>query len=166
MKLQEKKYLVRSLTAIQKILKEKGAIKRQEVVSTHYYGQHEGNDVEKFVEYEDKYEIHILKESSGRFIMMEHRPIADKDAGFLWLKSKGYKNAGVVKMAYAEYDYKNGTVGLYTIDNFLYSVILYYPPSQHKAIEKEFGLQNAEVIAISYNNYLEQIGRLCLVKIS
>jgi hypothetical protein len=166
MKLQEKKYLVPSLAAIQKILKEKGAIKRQEVVSTHYYGQHEGNDVEKFVEYKDKYEIHVLKESSGRFTMMEHRPITDKDAGFLWLKSKGYKNAGIVKMDYAEYDYKNGTVGLYTIDNFLYSVVLYYLPSQHKAIEKEFGLQNVEVIVVPYNNYLEQIGRLCLVKIN
>lgn len=51
MKHQEKKYLADSFTTIQKILKKKGAKKKQEIVSTHYYGQHEGNDVEKFVEY-------------------------------------------------------------------------------------------------------------------
>ncbi len=141
-----------------KILKKKGAIKKQEIVSTHYYGQHTGNDVEKFVEYVDRYEVHSLKESGGRFTMTEHKPIADKNAGISWLKGKGYTDASIVKMVYTEYEYKNGTVGLYTINDFLHSVILYYTPDQHESMEKEFSLENAEVITIPYNKYLEQLG--------
>ncbi len=156
---QEKKYRVESFAGIQNKLSEASAKKGREIVSTHYYGEHESNDVEKFVEYVDRYEVHALKESGGRFTMTEHKPIADKAAGIAWLKGKGYTTANIVKMAYTEYEYKNGTVGLYTINDFLKSVILYYPPPQHEAIEKEFGLQNAEVIAVPYNKYIEQMGR-------
>lgn len=166
MKPQEKKYLVDSFTAIQKILNEKGAKKEKEIVSTHYYGQHIGNDVEKFVEYVDRFEVHVLKENDGRFTMTEHRSIADKDEGITWLKGKGYETANIVKMAYVEYVYKNGTVGLYTIDDFLHSVILYYPPEEHESIEKKFGLENAEVITVPYNKYLEQLGRLRSMKLN
>lgn len=157
---QEKKYLVDSFADIEKILKHVGAKKGKEVVAIHYYGQHKGNDVEKFVEYEDRCEIHILKESNGRFTLTEHSPIPDKEAGIAWLKSRGYTTANIVKMAYTEYEYKNGTVGLYIIDDFLHSVILYYPPGAHEAIEKEFGLQTAKVISVPYNKLLEQLGRL------
>ncbi len=160
MKPQEKKYLVDSFTTIQKILKEKGAKKKKEIISIHYYGQHEGNDVEKFVEYADRYEVHTLKEEDGRFTLTEHKTIKDKDAGLAWLKEKGYTTANIVKMAYTEYEYKNGTVGLYIIDDFLHSVILYYSPSQHKSIEKEFGLQKTEVMTVPYNKYLERLGKL------
>lgn len=160
MKPQEKKYLVDSFADIQKILKRVGAKKGKEVVAIHYYGQHKGNDVEKFVEYTDRYEIHVLKEQNGRFTLTEHSPIPDKEAGMAWLKSRGYTMANIVKMAYTEYGYKDGTVGLYTIDDFLKSVILYYPPGQHETIEKEFGLQTAEVIRVPYNKLLEQMSRL------
>ena len=166
MKPQEKKYLVNPFTKILKILKEKGAKKRKKIVSTHYYGQHAGNDVEKFVEYVDRYEVHVLKESDGRFTMTEHKPIEDKKAGLVWLKGKGYTNASIIKMAYTEYEYKNGTVGLYTINDFLHYVNLYYPQNQHETIEKEFGLQNAEVITVPYNKYLEKLGRLRLIKLT
>ena len=165
MKSQEKKYLVDSFTAIEKLLKEKGANIKQEIVSTHYYGQHTGNDVEKFVEYVDRYEVHALKEEDGKFTMTEHKQIADKNTGIAWLKGKGYTNANIVKMVYTEYEYKDGTVGLYTINDFLKSVILYYPPDQHAVMEKEFGLQNAEVITIPYNKYLEHLGRSRLMKL-
>lgn len=166
MKHQEKKYLADSFTTIQKILKKKGAKMKQEIVSTHYYGQHEGNDVEKFVEYEDKYEVHALKEEGGRFTMTEHKLITDKEAGKAWLKGKGYTKASIVKMAYTECEYKNGTVGLYTINDFLRSVILYYPPDQHEEMEKEFGLDNAEVITVPYNKYMEQMGRSRSMKLT
>lgn len=160
MELQEKKYLVDSFENIQRFLDEKSAVKGKEITATHYYGEYAGNDVEKFVEYADRYETHVLKEQNGRFTMTEHAPITDKDAGMAWLKKKGYTTANLVKMVYTEFTYKNGTIGLYVIDDFLHSVILYYPPGEHETIEKEFGLENAEVITIPYNKYLNQLGRL------
>src|SRR3989344_1594372 len=148
MKPQEKKYRVDSFSKILKLLKEKGAKKKKEIVSIHYYGQHKGNDVEKFVEYADRYEIHVLKEANGRFTMTEHKPIQNKDAGITWLKNHGFIIANIVKMVYTEYSYKNGTVGLYIIDDFLHSVILYFPHDQHKTMEEEFKLTSAEVISV------------------
>jgi len=160
MKPQEKKYRVDSFTNILKLLQEKGAKKGKEAITTHYYGEHKSNDVEKFVEYTDRYEVHILKESNGKFTTIEHSRIADKDTGITWLKKRGFNTANIVKMVYTEYSYKKGTIGLYTINDFLHSVILYYPSDQHKAMEKEFGLNSAEVISIPYNKYLERMGRL------
>ncbi|HKZ35546.1 MAG TPA: hypothetical protein VJ242_02415 [Patescibacteria group bacterium] len=160
MKPQEKKYLVSSFTKIENKLARIGAKKVKEVISVHYYGQHSGNDVEKFVEYADRVEAHVLKESGGQFTMIKHEEIPDKNSGLGWLRNQGYKTMNIVKMAYREYSYKNGTVGLYTIDDFLLSVILYYPSGQHEAIEKEFGLERAEVISVPYNKFLDQLGRL------
>lgn len=165
MKPQEKKYLVDSFTEIQKRLKEKGAIKSQEIISTHYYGEHAGKDIEKFVEYADRVEIHVWKEQNGLLTMTEHTPIANKEKGFAWLIRRGYTHASIVKMEYSEYEYKNGTVGLYTINDFLHSIVLCYPPGTHAAIEKEFGLQNAKVISVPYNKLLQQMGRLRSTKL-
>lgn len=165
MKPQEKKYLVHSFDAILKILTEKGAKKIQEIVSTHFYGQHEGNDVEKFVEYTDRFEIHVLKEHDGLFTMTEHKSIANRAEGLTWLTSKGYKIANIVKMEYVEYAYQNGTVGLYTIDDFLLSVILYYPCDQLDNLEKEFSLQTADIMTVPYNKYLMTIHRLRSIKL-
>lgn len=161
----EKKYRVESFKKILQLLKEKKAQKGKEIVAIHYYGEHKSNDVEKFVEYEDRYEIHVLKESNGTFTMAEHSPIADKKAGMIWLKKRGFKTVNIVKMAYTEYSYKNGTVGLYVINDFLHSVILYYPKANHETMEKEFKLTNAEVISVPYNKYLEKIGKLQSKKI-
>ena len=63
-------------------------------------------------------------------------------------------------MANCDYEYKNGNVGLYIIDDFLYSVILDFPEGQHKVVEKELGLNAAELINIPYNKLLEKIGCL------
>jgi len=166
MKLQEKKYRVESFIKILQLLKEKGAMKIKEIKSTHYYGQHEGNNVEKFVEYSDHFEIHILDEIDGQFVMKEHKIILDKNAGIAWLKNRGYKVADVVKMDYSEYEYKNGTIGLYIVDNFLYSIILNYPPSNHKNMEEEFGLSSSEVIVLPYNKYLKNIDQLKSLKLA
>lgn len=160
MKHQEKKYLVDSCTTIEKILLQKGARKKRQVVSTHYYGQHDGNDVEKFVEYVDRYEIHILKESGGRYTLTKHTPIIDKAAGLRWLKKQGYTQMNIVRMAYTDYEYKNGIVGLYSIDDSLHSVILDFPKEQFVEMEKEFGLQTAEVIRVPYDKFLKKLGRL------
>lgn len=160
MDLQEKKYLVDSFATIQKLLKAKKAPKVRHVTSTHYYGQHKGNDVEKFVEYLDRFEIHVWKDTDGKMTMIEHSPIPDKEAGFNWLKKRGFNKSNIVKMDYTEYAYKDGTVGLYTIDDFLQSVILSYPAGKHEVIEKELRLEKAKVITVPYNNLLEQMGRL------
>ena len=165
MKPQEKKYRVSSFAHIEQILKKVGAKKAKEIVSTHYYGVHEGNDVEKFVEYPDRCEIHVLKEQDGRFTMTEHRPITDKAEGLVWLKRRGFTTANIVSMAYTEYAYKDGTVGLYMIDDFLSSVILYYLPEKISEMEKEFELENAEVISLPYNKYLDTLGKRRTMKL-
>lgn len=160
MTLVEKKYRVYGFDQIEELLKRAGAKEVKRVNSTHYYGEHEGNDVEKFVVYPDRTEIHVLKESDGKFTLTESKQIAGKEDGLAWLKSRGYKKANIVDMNYGEYAYNNGTVGLYVIDDFLYSVVLSYPVGQHEQVEKDFGLETAEVIRLPYNKYLASLGRL------
>lgn len=161
MKHQEKKYRVDSFASIQNILDKNNAKKGQEVITMHYYAQKEGNDVVKLVKYvNNRNEIHILEASQGRFSLKEKIPVPSTDAGLQWLKDKSCKTVNIVKIANTDYEYKNGVVGLYIIDDFLYSIILDFPEGQHEAIEKELGLNIAEVISIPYNKLLEKIGRL------
>ena len=166
MRYQEKKYRVDSFIKIQKILGGVGAKKGKEVVATHYYTQQENNDVIKLVKYSDRNEIHMLEESKGKFSLKENSPVENTEVGLQWLKDKGYKTVNLVKMAQVDYEYKNGIVGLYFIDDFLYSVILDFPQQQHESIEKEFELDNAGVISIAFNKYLKQIGQLRSMKLS
>ena len=58
--------------------------------------------------------------------MKEHAVIVNKNAGIAWLKNRGYKIANIVRMDYTEYAYSDGTIGLYILDDDLYSVILYF----------------------------------------
>ena len=160
MKHQEKKFLVNSFDGIKNKLEEMGADKADEVISIHYYAQANGNDVVKAVEYNDHCEIHILKESDGKFILTERIPIKSVAEGLQWLRDKGYKFYTVVKMQYGDYDFRDGRVGLYIINDFLLSVILDFPTNQHAAMEKLFGLNTAEQIVIPYNKQLEQLGKL------
>lgn len=160
MKYLEKKYRVDSFTKILRLLNEKVAKKGQEVVTTHYYTRQESNDVVKLVKFIDKNEIHILEEKQGRFSLKQNIPVPSTDAGLQWLKDKGYKTVNIVKMTNIDYEYKNGIVGLYIIDDFLYSIILDFPEGQHEVMEKELGLNSAEIINIPYNKLLEKIGRL------
>ncbi len=164
--LQEKKYFVKSFDTIRNKLIQVGAKKIREVTSVHYYGVHEGNDVEKFVVYPDRCEIHKLLESHGKFTMKEHAVIVNKNAGIAWLKNRGYKIANIVRMDYTEYAYSDGTIGLYILDDDLYSVILYFSSDHHEKIEKEFGLQKAEVITLPYNKYLGMLGKLHSMELS
>lgn len=157
---QEKKYRIKSFTEILKLLKETGAKKVKETTTTHYYGEHTGNDVEKFVEYDDRCEIHILKETQGRFVLTKREKISNKSEGLQWLKDHGYSICNIVKMTYSEYKYKSGMIGLYVVEDFIYSVILYYPLTQHEEMEKVFGLTETEVIEVPYNKYLDMLGRL------
>lgn len=166
MKHQEKKYRVDSFTKIQKILDEKGAKKNKGIVTTHYYAPQESNNVVKLVDYTDSNEIHVLEESKGRYSLKESIPVENTAAGLKWLKDKGYKTVNVVKMVNTNYEYKNGVVGLYIIDDFLHSVILDFPEGQHEAIEKELELDTTEVISVPYNKFLEQLGRLRSIKLN
>jgi hypothetical protein len=160
MQLLEKKYQLDSFTPILKIIKEKKLIKLKEVASVHYYAKHEGNDIEKFVEYPDRVEVHVWKEVNGEFTPTENFLIKDKSEGLAWLKRRGNKIANIVKMDYTEYEYKNGTVGLYTIDDFHHSIILNFSEGEHENVEKDFGLQKAETITVPYNKMLEKMGKL------
>lgn len=165
MKYQEKKYLVDSFSKIRKILNQSDAKKDSKVITTHYYAQKEGNDVVKLIKFTDRNEIHILKESQGKFTLQENLPVESTDTGLRWLKDRGYNVINLVKMANTDYEYKNGTVGLYIIDDFLHSVILDYPAGHHEAIEKEFGLETARVINVPYNKLLEQMDHLRSMKL-
>ena len=165
MKHQEKKYRVDSFTKIQKVLDESDVKNGKKTATTHYYAPKKSNDVVKVVEYNDRSEIHILGESKGKYTLKEIIPVDNTTAGLRWLKDKGYKEVNVLKMVNTDYEYRNGLVGLYIIDDFLHSVILDFPAGQHESVEKEFGLDNAEVISIPYNKYLEKIVKLQTIKL-
>lgn len=165
MKHQEKKYKVNSFDEIQKILNKAGARKGKETTTTHYYVSQKGNDVVKLIEYSDRSEIHMLEEHKGRFSLSEKFKVKDTAAGLHWLKDKGYKTVDLVKMRSTDYEYRNGIVGLYLVDDFLHSVILDFPEGQHEIIEQQLDLNTAQVISAPYNKYLEQLGRLRSMKL-
>lgn len=160
MQSQEKKYRVKSLAPILAVIRQKNLPHVKHVQSTHYYGEHSGNDVEKFVEYPDRVEVHVLKESDGTFTLVDHFPLSSKEEGFAWLNKRGYTTANIVTMEYDEYEYEGGTIGTYLIDGILPSVILYYPPGKHEAVAETFGLADAPVIDVPYNTYLASLGKL------
>lgn len=160
MKYQEKKYRTDSFSLALDILTKCNAPKEKEVVNTHYYAQKEGNDVVKLVVFADRNEIHTLTESQGKYTLTQKIPMKSLEDGLLWLKEKGYTTVDIVKMAYVDYTYKGGIVGLYTINDFLYSIILDFPAGEHDSKEKEFGLNPNDVISMPYNKYLESIGKL------
>lgn len=165
MKYQEKKYKVSSFIKIRKLLKAAGAKKGKKIITTHYYAQQDGNDVIKLVKYVNKNEIHILKESNGKFSLKESIPVESTNGGLQHLKDKGYKTVNPVKMVHTDYEYRNGIVGLYLIDDFLNSIILDFPESLRKEVEKEMGLERAEVVSLPYNKFLGQINRLRKMKL-
>lgn len=160
MRHQEKKYRVDDFHAIEAKLHQVRAKKLNETVSTHYYTHQQTNDVVKLVQYADRNEIHILEESNGKFTLKENIPVESREAGLKWLRGQGYEVVDVVRMAYTDYQYRGGIVGLYVINDFLHSVILDFPEEQGQEIEQEFHLAQAELISIPYNKYLERIGKL------
>jgi len=166
MKHQEKKYRVDSFNEIEKRLLEKGAIKGNEKTTSHYYADLSGNDVAKLVSKTDRCEIHILKELDGKFTLTESIPTNDVESGLQWLRDKGYTKVSKVKMINTNYEYKEGIIGLYIINDFLYSVILDFPEGLHESIEKEFDLESSEVISLPYNKYLLQKGELDLIHLN
>ncbi len=160
MKHQEKKFLVTSFDDVKKRLNQAGAKSLKTANSTHYYAQVDGNDVVKLVDHEGQCEIHLLEESDGKFILADRIPVSDVSAGLRWLCDKGYKSCTTVKITHTDYEYNGGLIGLYIINNLLYSVILDFPADQHAAMEKKFALEHAEQITIPYNKILENMGKI------
>lgn len=160
MKHQEKKFLVTSFDNIKKRLNQVGVNRLKTADSTHYYAQVDGNDVVKLVDHEDQCEIHLLEESDGKFILTDRIPISDVSVGLRWLRDKGYESCTTVKITHTDYEYNGGLIGLYIINDLLYSVILDFPAEQHEAMEKQFGLENADQITIPYNKILENMGKI------
>ncbi len=156
----EKKYRVDSFDTILQKLKAFGSTPEKESKSEHYYTHQPNNDVVKLVVHTGKAEIHKLKEHDGKFTLTDTIPLTNTKAGMSWLKQHGYTTLDVVKMSHVDYPYKGGIVGVYTINDFLRSVILDNLAGQHEAIEAELGLQAAERIDVPYNKYLESIGKL------
>lgn len=153
-KFQEKKYKVSSFDTIINALAIVGAKEVPQITTIHHYARHNGKDVIKLVEYEDRIEIHILEDIGGKFVMKEKFGVATKEEGFNWLNNKGYTQFDTVKMVYTDYEYKGGIVGLYTINDSLKSVILDYPSDMHDVIEKEMSLENAELITMPFNKLI------------
>ncbi len=152
----EKKFKVASFTDIRRILKELNAKHASRSESHHYYGMQQSRDVTKLVLSENKCEIHILKEQDGTFTLTKTIKVKDKHEGIKWLEKNGFKEIMHIKMAHDDYEYDNGIVGLYVINDELLSVILDYPLSRHQEISELFKLSSAEVIEQPYNQYLKK----------
>jgi adenylate cyclase class IV len=165
MKHTEKKYHVDSLDHIKSVLATVGAQQVETDTSQHYYGQHSGNDVTKLVVYKDRSEIHRLEEHEGKFSLKEKIAVKDKNDGLRWLREHGYSEVGVVEMKCTNYTYKNGIIGLYVLNNSVYSVILDFDDSEHKNTEQELGLANTTVISVPYDKYLKRLGEFEIVTI-
>lgn len=152
----EKKYRVERLASTKAKLEQLGIKPYEDVTSTHYYARRADNDVVKLVAYSDRNEIHTLRqEPTGTFKLVSNLAMPSRKAGLLWLKEQGYSTLDVVTMRYATYRYQGGLIGLYIINDTLYSVILEFPARLHDAMEQTLGLQNAEVITAPYNKCLE-----------
>jgi hypothetical protein len=157
---QEKKFQVQSFSEIKQLLSRSGAQPQRASTSIHYYAPLQTPGVVKLVVHGDKAAIHILDEQNGKFTLSQNIAVKDKAAGLQWLGAQGFTKVFVVTMAHTDYEYKDGIVGLYFINNDLKSVILDFPPGQHNAIAAELGLANAQIIAQPYNVYLQQQGKL------
>lgn len=151
---------------IKRILKRGNAKFEKHSVSTHYYAPLTTNDVVKLTQHADKFEIHILQENNGNFILKQSIAVANKNQGLLWLINRGYKQVEIVKMECDSYSYKDGFVGLYTLNDTEKSLILDFPLKRYSELEKEFKLSVNQQLTIPYNAYLKKIGKLQTVDIA
>ena len=154
MRHQEKKYKVESFGEIEAKLTQVGAVRQETTVTFHYYGVQESLDATKMVFNGNIYEIHVLKEADGKFTLTDRFVVSSRDEGFAWLKDHGFSEYQEVKMETTDYECDGGLVGLYVINDSFLSVILDYPADQHEAMEKIFGLENAELVTMPYNKFL------------
>lgn len=164
MKHQEKKYRVENFATVDGRLAVVNAEKVGESSSTHYYAPQLNNDVVKIVEHSDRCEIHKLSEANGKFTLAERIPLKDVNEGVEWLRDNNYDEVAVVRMSHTDFAYRGGIVGLYVINDFLYSVILDFPSGQHEGVAQDLEMSGAEIIEVPYNKYLEQMRRLELTK--
>jgi hypothetical protein len=165
MKHQEKKYRVENFAAIEGRLTTLNAEKISKSSSTHYYIPQPNNNVVKIVKDSDRCEVHKLSEAGGKFNLTQKIALKGMNEAMAWLRGNNYDEVAVVSMSHADFAHRGGIVGLYVINDFLYSIILDFPSSQHDDVAQELGMSGAEVIEVPYNKYLEQMGRLELTKI-
>lgn len=156
---QEKKYRILSFDHIEHVLSKAGVKPTAAKSSTHYYAKQDGLGATKLVASDNQtFAIHILDEKDGKFTLRENIPVKDKASGLQLLKDHGFHDLDVVDMANTDYEYKGGTIGLYTINSSLLSVVLYYPAGEHDSLEQELGLTEAENITMPFNLYLKRQG--------
>jgi adenylate cyclase class IV len=163
---QEKKYRVTSFDTIESVLAQANVEPTSTKSSTHYYAKQDGLGATKLVAHDDQtFAIHILDEKDGKFTLRENISVKDKESGLQWLRDHGFDAIDVVEMTNTDYEYKGGTIGLYTINSSLMSVVLYYPSSEHVRLEQELGLTEAENITMPYNLYLQKQGQLKVLEL-
>jgi|GEM_PF-778712 hypothetical protein len=160
MKHAEIKFEVDSFKHVEDTLQKLGAKKGTLTVLINYYARQDSKDVVKLVHYPDRDEINILVESNGTFLLKDRIAVDSTEAGLEWLKNKGYSLVDVVEMHCTEYEYADGTIGLYLINGWLHSVILDFPSEEHEDMKERFDLTRAQEITIPYNLYLERAGKV------
>jgi len=157
----EQKYQVQVFTDIITKLKKLNAKHIYQSDTIHYYGMPEKDEkIIKLVEYSDHTEIHKLRKQKQQFKLTEKESVKNKLAGLQVLKANGFIKVAVVTMHSDNYEYEDGLVRLYTIDNWLFSVILDFPSGVHTSIAKKLGLKEKDIIATAYNKQLELLGKL------
>jgi hypothetical protein len=72
-----------------------------------------------------------------------------------WLKAHNFNTVQVVKMAHDDYEFQGGIVGLYTINDWLKSVILEYPIGEHEHIQNQLGMIEAVKLELPTTNILK-----------
>ena len=151
----EKKFRVKSFDKVTDKLDELEANKLPLSESHHYYAIQDSSDVTKLVISSSKSEIHILKEENGTFTLIDSIRVEGKDDGIDWLNKNGFTKISHIKMVHTDYEFEDGIVGLYIINDDLLSVILDYPTKEHIRMAKLFNIEKSEVIEQPYNKYLQ-----------
>lgn len=156
----EQKYECDSFTKILTFLDSVHAQKLRHETSTHYYGVHDGTNVDKVVVHHDRIAIHRLSESNGRYTLTENCPVTSLSEGLSWLSSLGYTSISIVDMDYTEFAYRDGTISLYSLEGKYPSIILTYPKESLAQMETVAHLSRNKKISVPYPIWLRQKGVL------
>ncbi len=149
-------YLDPTKTALQKL----GAKLVGSEKTTHIYAARDDGNVTKLVVYDERSEIHELTQTSGTFELTSCHKVNSREAGIKWLKAQGYTKFRKIIMNSTTYKVLDGTVGLYTINSQLKSVIIDAPSNRRNELTKQLSLENSEVISLPFDQYLASRGQL------
>lgn len=150
----EKKFLVESLDSVLDKLQQLGAKASPGVSSHHTYADTEGPEIVKMVESGGNIWVHEMADRGGTFELVKTTPVDSKEAGLELLNLLKPTNIQTLKIDYINYYLENATIGLYTLNDSIYSVIIYSDPNYHDKLAKKLGLNNVETIEVPFNHLL------------